>query len=353
MPTPSTSRTADATRRPAAARRPAAGREPIAMHPLRFEPILKRLIWGGRRLGDVLGKPIGEGADHAESWEVSDHRADVSIISHGPLAGANLRDLLRTRPHDLLGHAIGPRDQFPLLVKFIDAQQTLSVQVHPDDTLGRRLANDNGKTETWVVVDAEPGSLIYAGLKHGVTRDDFARAIETGEVEPLLHRFPARPGDCILIPAGIVHAIGAGVMIAEIQQMSDATFRVFDWNRLGVDGKPRQLHIAEALESTDFAAGPVDPIRPEPEPIPGGIRERLSASDFFALERLRLTGPAPVGRDDRFTILMVLGGSAEVRHGNETHPLRFGETLLLPAAVGECEITPVAGEATVITCVVP
>ena len=294
-----------------------------AMHPLRFEPILKRLIWGGRRLGDLLGKPIGEGSQYAESWEVSDHRADVSAVSHGPLAGSNLRDLLRDRPDELLGHSIGPRDQFPLLVKFIDAQQTLSVQVHPDDALGGRLANDNGKTETWVVVHAEPGSLIYAGLKEGVSREAFAAAIESGEVEPLLHRFPARPGDCILIPAGIVHAIGAGVMIAEIQQMSDATFRVFDWNRVGADGKPRQLHVAEALESTDFAAGPVDPLRPEPESIPGGLHERLSASDFFALERLRLTGPARVGREDRFTIIMALGGAVVVRDGESVHPLRF------------------------------
>ncbi|HEY2157567.1 MAG TPA: type I phosphomannose isomerase catalytic subunit [Isosphaeraceae bacterium] len=323
------------------------------MHPLRFEPILKRLIWGGRRLGEVLGKPIGEGSDHAESWEVSDHRADVSVVAHGPLAGSNLRDLLRDRPLELLGHALGARDQFPLLVKFIDAQQTLSVQVHPDDHLGRRLANDNGKTETWVVVHAEPGSLIYAGLNRGVTREQFARAIETGDVEPLLHRFLARAGDCILIPAGIVHAIGAGVMIAEIQQMSDATFRVFDWNRVGADGKPRQLHVAEALESTDFSAGPVDPLRPEPEPIPGGIRERLSASDFFALDRIRLLGPATIGRGDRFTIAINLGGAAEVRHGGSVHPLGFGETLLLPASIGECEVVPVDGEATLITCVVP
>lgn len=353
MPAFSTPMPADAARKPAPAHRPAAA--PIPMHPLRFEPILKRLIWGGRRLGDVLGKPIGEGADHAESWEVSDHRADVSVVAHGPLAGSNLRDLLRDRHRELLGPAIGPREQFPLLVKFIDARQTLSVQVHPDDDLGRRLANDNGKTETWVVVDAEPGALIYAGLKPRVTREAFARAIDSGEVEPLLHRFPAAPGDCILIPAGTVHAIGAGVLIAEIQQMSDATFRVFDWNRVGADGEPRQLHVAEALESTDFAAGPVDPIRPDPEPIPGGVgvRERLSASPFFALERLRLTGPARVGSDDRFTIVLALGGPAEVRHGGSAHPLRFGETLLLPAAVGRCEVVPVAGEATLVTCVVP
>jgi mannose-6-phosphate isomerase len=321
--------------------------------PLRFDPIVKRLIWGGRRLGDVLGKPIGEGLQYAESWEISDYRHDVSIVADGPFAGKNLRELIRTLPIELLGPALAGAVQFPLLVKYIDAQQTLSVQVHPDDERGLLLANDNGKTETWVVVAAEPGSLIYAGLKRGVTRSQFAEAIATGEVEPLLHQFPATPGACILIPAGIVHAIGAGVLLAEIQQMSDATFRVFDWNRLGVDGQPRQLHVSEALESTDFDAGPVDPIETTPELIPGGTREQLSRSEFFALERLKLTSAAVVGRDDRFTIVMALGGDAKITASSGSHIIRFGETLLLPASSGECRVTPLKGNATLITCVVP
>jgi mannose-6-phosphate isomerase len=325
----------------------------MTIPPLLFDPIIKRLIWGGRRLGGVLGKTTGEGAQYAESWEISDYRDDVSVVSEGPYAGTNLRELMRKFPAELLGPSLSKLVQFPLLVKYIDAHQTLSVQVHPDDERGLLLANDNGKTETWVVVDAEPGSLIYAGLKRGVTRTEFAEAIASGMVEPLLHQFPARPGDCILIPAGIVHAIGAGVLLAEIQQMSDATFRVFDWNRLGVDGKPRQLHVAEALESTDFEAGPVDPIQPRIETITGGTREQLSRSDFFVLERLRLTSPANVGRDDRFTIVMALGGEAEIGSSEGSRVLHFGETLLLPASSGECRVTPINGEATLITCVVP
>ena len=333
--------------------------EPLS--PLRFEPILKELIWGGRRLGTVLNKPIGPGSRYAESWEVADHRADVSRVADGPRAGASLRDLVRERPGDLLGPALGDRPQFPLLVKFLDAHQVLSVQVHPDDERGRRLANDNGKTETWVIVHAEPGSLIYAGLRAGVTRDEFASALESGGVEPLLHRFEARPGDCVLIPAGTVHAIGAGVVLAEIQQMSDATFRVHDWGRAGANGKPRALHLAEALESTDFEAGPVDPIATRPEPIAGGrgTRERLASCPFFSLERLRLKGPVPVGAGprDRFTLVIGLGGAAEVRHDGAAARLGFGQTLLLPAALGECEIAPIErdgqGETVVLTCVVP
>jgi mannose-6-phosphate isomerase len=328
------------------------------LQPLRLEPILKELIWGGRRLGTLLGKPIGPGVCYAESWEVADHRDDVSLVAEGPLKGTTLRRLVQHHGSELLGPGLGPRDQFPLLVKFLDAHQVLSVQVHPDDERGWRLAGDNGKTEAWVVVHAEPGSLIYAGLHPGVTRADFAVALETGAVEPLLHRFEPRPGDCILIPAGTVHAIGAGVVLAEIQQMSDATFRVHDWGRLGGNGKPRELHLAKALESTDFAAGPVDPLVSQPEPCLGGTRERLVRCPYFALERLRLDGSAEVsvGSPDRerFTIVIGLAGRTLVRHGRDAVPLAFGQTLLLPAALGACTLVPQdAGEAVVLTCTVP
>jgi mannose-6-phosphate isomerase len=321
-------------------------------HPLRFEPILKELIWGGRRLATVLNKPLGDGSRYAESWEICDHRDDVSRVAEGSLEGASLRDLVRTRGEELLGRSHGDRAQFPLLVKYIDAHQVLSVQVHPDDERGRRLADDNGKTETWVVMHSEPGSLIYAGLRQGVTRAEFAEAVAAGDVEPLLHRFPASPGDCILIPAGTVHAIGAGVVLAEIQQMSDATFRVHDWGRLGADGRPRRLHLAEALESTDFEAGPVNPMEARPEPIEAGTRERLASCPYFALERLRVRRPLEVGDDERFTILLGLGGEAEVRHGGTATRLSFGQTLLLPSALGACELVP-RGESVILTCVVP
>jgi mannose-6-phosphate isomerase len=322
------------------------------LYPLRFEPIFKELIWGGRRLATVLNKPLGEGTRYAESWEIADHRLDVSRVADGPLAGTLLRDLVRDRGEELLGSNVGRRNHFPLLVKFLDAHQVLSVQVHPDDDLGWRLARDSGKTEAWVVVHTEPGSVIYAGLRPGVTRSEFAAALEDGAVEPLLHCFRARPGDCILIPAGTVHAIGAGVVLAEVQQMSDATFRVHDWGRVGADGQPRPLHRAEALEAIDVEAGPVHPLRPRVEPMAGGSRERLARCRYFALERLRLDGPAEVGSTQRFTILLGLSGSAEVRHPLGAAALEFGQTLLLPAALGACALNP-QGEAVVLTCVVP
>jgi mannose-6-phosphate isomerase len=299
-----------------------------------------------------LHKSIGEGSDYAESWELSDYHDAVSILEEGPLAGTTLRDLVKHRGIELLGGAVGPCEQFPLLVKFIDANEVLSVQVHPDQETGRRLAGDNGKTETWVILVAEPGSLIYSGLKPGVGPDEFAQAIRSESVEALLHSFEPEPGDCILIEAGTVHAIGAGVLLAEIQQMSDATFRVYDWGRLQPDGTPRALHVPQAMESIQFERGPVDPIKPEVEPIACGTRERLARSAYFALERLSIKGPASVGRSDRFTILMGLEGRCDVWCRGESVRLDFGQTLLLPAIVGECEAVP-HGNAVVLSCVVP
>ena len=220
----------------------------------------------------------------------------------------------------MLGPALGGLDQFPLLVKYIDAHQDLSVQVHPDDAKGRRLAGDSGKTETWVILEAEPGSAIYAGLKRGVNRDQFAAAIRSGRRGAFAPPGGAESGRLHLDRVGTVHAIGAGVLLAEIQQTSDATFRVYDWGRVGPDGKPRALHIEQALESIDFERGPVEPIAPRIEPLSaGGTREHLSRSAYFALERLNLEQPTPVGRPDRFTILMALAGSFDVRHGAEPH----------------------------------
>lgn len=333
---------------------------PPSLYPLTFDPILKSILWGGRRLGTLLNKPLTGDAPIAESWEISDHREDVSRVNAGPLAGMSLRELVQTRGEELLGRNRGASSQrrgaqFPLLVKFLDANDVLSVQVHPNDEQGQRLANDNGKTEAWVIMHADPGSLIYAGLRSGVTRGTFADALSSGAVEPLLHRFEAKPGDCIFIPAGTVHAIGRGIVLAEIQQMSDATFRVFDWGRTGPDGLPRKLHLEEALESTDFDRGPVNPVLPRSEPIVGGTRERLVTSPYFAIERLTLHGPSEIGRDDRFTILIGLEGNVSIEHaeGSVAVALNFGQTALLPAAIEGCRVVPRGGSAVLLTCVVP
>lgn len=322
------------------------------LYPLRFNPILKRLVWGGTRLGTVLGKPLGMGEDYAESWEVADHRNDVSRVAEGPLAGTTLRTLLRERGPELLGPELGDLRQFPLLVKFLDAHQALSVQVHPNDETGRRLVDDNGKTEAWIIIHAEPGSLIYAGLRPGVSRESFAAALESGEVEALLHRFEPRAGDCVFIPAGTVHAIGAGTVLAEVQQMSDATFRVHDWGRVGPDDQPRPLHITQALESINFEAGPIEPASPPVEPVKGGIKEHLITCKHFSIERLRLFDVSSIRYSDRFTLLLCLGGSAVVRHRDASYPVSLGDTLLLAASLSPCSIVPTGG-ATILSCTIP
>ncbi len=331
--------------------------------PIVFEPILKRILWGGRRLHSVLGKEIGLEFDYAESWELADHANGRSEVAWPPhLAGVKLGDLVKDHPLEILGEAnvSGGSGQFPLLIKFLDAQDVLSLQVHPDDDLARKLVNDNGKNEAWYVLAAEPGSLIYAGLVPGTTRESFAAAMQAGSVAPLVHSFEPRPGDFILVPAGTVHAIGAGVLLAEIQQMSDATFRVDDWGRVGPDGMPRKLHPEEALAATDFARGPVGPV--EPVRVTSGyaecVRENLVETRHFAVDRWCAGGPFELGDPlgSRFTILVVVGGRGEMTDATGQKPLeiRYGMTVLLPAAAKNVTLRPTGDtKLEVLACTVP
>jgi mannose-6-phosphate isomerase len=292
-------------------------------------------------LGSILGKPIGPEPDYAESWELCDRGADQSVVACGPLAGQTLHELVGRHAAELFGPHARPR--FPLLLKHLDATQTLSVQVHPDDARAARLdPPDLGKTEAWVVIEAAPGSLVYAGLKPGVDRAQLAAAIAAGRCAGCLHRFAPQPGDCIFLPAGAVHALGAGLLVAEIQQSSDTTYRLFDWNRVGPDGQPRALHVAAGLDTVDFALGPIGPQVPQPTAHPAC--ERLVACQPFVLDRWRLAGKERLGGDGRFHILSVLAGAVRVE-GDPCHePLPRGGAILLPASLGPCAVVP-EGEA--------
>jgi mannose-6-phosphate isomerase len=327
------------------------------LYPLRFQPLFRRYIWGGRRLGTVLGKPVGEGDDYAESWEVVDHGDDQSVVAEGPLAGKTLHEIAVHHFRELLGqHAApsamelersaylavftsrNPFPRFPLLFKLLDCNRALSVQVHPNDEQAAKLTPpDLGKTEAWVILDAAPGSAIYAGLKPGVSRDDLARNIAAGRTEAALHQFEPRAGDCVFIPAGTVHALGAGLLVAEIQQASDTTYRLFDWNRVGPDGKPRPLHIEQSLDVIDYSRGPVDPQSPQPTATPGV--ERLVACDKFVLDRRTFTGEAQLGGDDRFRIVSVVAGEVHLVGDPTGSPLARGQTALVPASAGAVRAT--------------
>jgi mannose-6-phosphate isomerase len=299
------------------------------LSPLRLKPLLQRYLWGGRRLETLLGKTLGEGDDYAESWEAVDHQDGQSVVLNGPLAGLTLRELMVRHGVELLGkHAPLPR--FPLLFKFLDAQKTLSVQVHPNDAqASQQSPPDLGKTEAWVVLAADPGARIYAGLAPGTTREVLAAALDSGTCEKRLHVIEPQVGDCVFIPAGTVHALGAGLVIAEIQQASNTTFRLFDFNRVDKHGKSRPLHIAESLAVTDFARGPVSPQRPV---FLSDQTERLVACDKFVLDRHTLHGFLSLPSDSRFHLLAVIGGEVNLRCGDFAEPLTLGTTVLLPAS---------------------
>jgi mannose-6-phosphate isomerase len=321
-----------------------------ADYPLRFQPVLRRYLWGGRRLETVLGKPLPPGDDYAESWEVVDHGEDQSVVVAGALEGMTLGQLVSQFGNALLG-SDAPQAQFPLLFKFLDAQKNLSVQVHPNDQQAAQLVPpDRGKTEAWIVMHAEPSSRIYAGLKSGVDRVQLESAIAAGTAEDCLHFIEPNVGDCLFIPAGTVHAIGAGLVIAEIQQSSDTTYRLYDWNRVGADGQPRQLHVEESLAVIDFDSGPVD----VQEAVGTGQAhvECLVACDKFIVNRWSFDSTHTVGGDDRCHLVVPLSGQVTLEHDPVADPLVPGQTALVPAGAGIVSVTP-AGAAAMLDIYLP
>ena len=310
----------------------------MPLYPLRFEPIFRRYLWGGRRLGTVLGKSIGEGDNYAESWEIVDRGEDQSRLISGPLAGATLGELVSNHSAELLGRH-HPQPRFPLLFKLLDAQHILSVQVHPNDEQAAQLSPpDLGKTEAWVVLAAEPGSVIYAGLKPGFDRAALERENARGGCQLCLHSFEPHVGDVVFLPAGTVHALGAGLLIAEIQQSSDTTFRLFDWNRVGPDGRSRPLHVEQALQVIDWQRGPVHPQTPVATQRPNV--EQLVTCDKFVLDRWRVDLLEPLGGDERFHLISIIEGELDVLGDPTDRPLRKGDTVLLPASLGAVKLMP-------------
>lgn len=311
------------------------------MRPLFFPPILKRIRWGGRRLGTLLGKPLGPETDYAESWEIVDHGKDQSTLVQGVFAGWTLARFVRERNAELFGRHQG-RTQFPLLVKFLDANDRLSLQVHPNDAQAKKHNPlENGKTEAWVIVHAEPASQIYAGLKTGVDRETLQTHLQNGRLEECLHKFPVSTGDCVFIPAGTVHAIAEGIVLAEIQQSSDVTFRLHDWGRVDAKGQPRELHIEQSLACIDFERGPVSPV--VPQKLAGRPTETLAECEYFVMHRHQSEGPFSIPTDNRFHVLMMLEGSAELAAEDFTSSFRLGQTVLIPAACPDVKITPHTG----------
>lgn len=308
------------------------------LYPLRFQPLLQNYPWGGHRLATMLGKDFPAHETRAESWEVVDHGEHQSRVAFGPLQATTLRELVITRGPELFG-AQHPQEKFPLLFKFLDANDRLSVQVHPSDELAAKLTPpDLGKTEAWVIMHAEPDSTLYAGLKPDIDRLVLERAIQNGTTETCLHQLVPRVGDCFFLEAGTVHALGAGLVVAEIQQSSNVTYRLFDWNRRGSDGQPRALHIAEGLKATNFACGPVAPQSPRVTQWPHV--QRLVTDGKFILDRWAISTPQSIGGDGRFHILAVLAGKVFLEGDLSHQPLTCGQTAVLPAVVASRNLVP-------------
>ena len=303
------------------------------LYPLTFHPLLKERVWGGRKLAEIYHKPLPPGVPIGESWEISDRPGDVSVIANGPLAGQDLHWLVERHAPELLGATQRAHGRFPLLIKILDAQEKLSLQVHPPPAKAAELGGES-KTEMWYIADAAPGAEIFVGLKRGVTRADFERKIQAGMVADCLHRLSVRPGDAMFLPSGRVHAIGAGLVIFEIQQNSDTTYRVFDWNRVGLDGKPRALHLDQSLASIDFNDFEPALIRGEPAETGPATAQTLVSNPLFKVEVCRLqTGQSMLFSSSNPRIIGLLEGRVVATDGVNSVELGKGQFCLVPAGL--------------------
>ena len=310
------------------------------LYPLRFHPRYVDKIWGGQKIRTVLGKDMGDLPNCGETWEVSGVPGHLSVVAAGPLAGTSLADLLRDYGPALAGEAVYARfgDTFPLLIKFIDAADDLSIQVHPDDALAQARHGSFGKTEMWYIFDADPGARLFVGFNQDLDAASYQAALAEGRLMSVINSEPVAPGDVYFMPAGRVHSIGKGLLLAEIQQTSDVTYRLYDFDRVDASGQGRELHTELALDAIDFArpaqyATAYDRAAPVAE---------LAHCPYFHTNRLSLT--EPLTRDlaarDSFTIYICVGGAATLRAGDHSVSLALGDVVLVPAALPVVSLQP-------------
>ena len=306
--------------------------------PLRFQRIFLEKVWGGRALERTPGielpgvRPIGE------TWEISDRKEHNSVVQGGAHAGRTLRELMREHGREILGRARAARDgTFPLLVKLLDASEALSVQVHPHTSTA--IAGEDTKTESWYILAAKPGACVYLGLRPGVDREAFARVAPTPAVVEMLARHEVKPGQFVFVPGGSVHAIGAGVTLVEVQENSDVTLRFYDWGRMGLDGKPRPVQVADAVRATRFGmelAGPFEPRAQELER--GHSRAKLADCAEFAVDLLELERELECDTADVALVYIAVSGRGRLKAGSDAWPIAPGDTWLVPASVGRHRI---------------
>jgi mannose-6-phosphate isomerase len=314
----------------------------IPLYPLQLEPIYQYRIWGGRRLGDILTEPLPDNDPIGEAWMLSDRDDHASRVENGRLKGQTISQLMEHWSVQLMGKLAGRFSRFPLLLKFLDAREMLSVQVHPSDQQTNYIpVGEHGKTEAWVVLEAGNESRIYAGLKTGTTADNLRQAITNGTVADYLAYFTPKPGDAVFLPAGTVHTLGGGIVVFEVQQNSDVTFRLYDWNHVDTKtGKPRDLQVDQALACIDFTQGAIGPVIPAMEATMPVGREHIFQCEHFHLWRLRVQSPFTVGEMEVPRILVCLEGKGGIEHDDVVYAIGKGDVFLLPAVVGVCTFYP-------------
>ena len=309
----------------------------VPLYPLRFDPIYQYRLWGGRRLANLLSVPLPDDGPIGEAWLLSDRDDHPSLVADGPLKGRTIGQLLKQWPEQLLGKLAASFQRFPLLLKYLDASEMLSVQVHPSDQQTNYLpAGESGKTEAWVVLEAGPERRIYAGLKPATTADELRRAIANRTLADCLASFRPKVGDAIFLQARTVHSLG-DLVVFEIQENSDVTFRLYDWDRLDAKtGHHRPLQVDQAIACIDFAQGEVGPVVPVVEEVKPVLRERLFACEHFGLWRIRGEGPFMVGAEQTSRVLVCIDGDGNLEYDGAVYAVGKGDVMLLPAVVGAC-----------------
>ncbi len=316
----------------------------MSLHPLKFIPILKPRLWGGSKLGEVLGKSVQQDGI-GESWELSGVNGDVSIVANGELKGTSLTDLIDKFPKELLGSSVVERfgKEFPILIKFIDAKLDLSIQLHPHDDLAKERHNSFGKTEMWYIMDADPGANLIVGFNRDVSREEYAESLENDTLLELLNYETVSEGDTFFINTGKVHAIGAGVLLAEIQQTSDITYRIFDFNRRDKDGNLRELHTELALDALDYEKK--DDFKVSYPKEKDNVNDMVSCP-YFKTNFLDLSSNLDQDTQSRdsFTIYMCVEGEALIENGAGSVSIIRGETVLVPASSTQISISTTAAK---------
>lgn len=308
----------------------------MKLYPLQFEPILKERIWGGTKLKSVLNKPITSDIT-GESWELSTVEGDISIVANGDYKGKSLTALIDANPNELLGTAVYARfgNQFPLLFKYLDAREDLSIQVHPNDELAKQRHNSFGKTEMWYVLQADTDARIIVGFKDDSSSEEYVKHLEDDTLVSLLDGVKTNPGDVFFLETGTVHAIGAGILIAEIQQTSDITYRLYDFNRKDAQGNTRELHIDLALEAINY--NKVDTYKTYTKDV--NKSNNIVDCPYFTTNYIPLEGEITINKTgDSFTVYMCVEGSFELEYNNQKTKYKKGDTVLIPAALNTFSI---------------